>query len=110
MIDEVKILTDVNHAFKKFADNYEPLKLAIIETLHRFIFDKSFSKGDGGRLLKDDATKHYFELYQELHCQYPDWRYRLKKHFGRYQAWESTNALHTSCKPKTNEIKRSGQK
>lgn len=90
----------LNDKITEYILNSELVQCAIIEAVHRFYFDECFTKGDGARPKNDELTKEVNILLQNLHCQRPDWRYRLKKIPERYTVWEPTNALHISCKPK----------
>lgn len=82
----------------KFMQGHELLQLAKIEAVHRYLFDHCFHEYTG-KLLDTPEAKYIFDLYQTLHCEVPDWRYRLKKKLERYHGWEKTNALHKDSKP-----------
>lgn len=82
----------------KFLQGHELLQLAKIEAVHRYLFDNCFHEVTG-KLLNTPEAKFIFNLYQTLHNENPDWRFKLKKKMERYHGWEKTNALHVDSKP-----------
>lgn len=71
-----------------YIENSELVQLAILEAVHRFVYDECFdSKNEykQPRPKDDEESKKANEIHKALWCKHPDWRARIKKYIERYQ-------------------------